>query len=112
MIAGKEKITLIKKSYTDEDEYGNPVETFIEIEINNVLVSQDSSVMVNTLFESSAEVDITIYINKKYSNQIEDNDEFLYRGERYEIVDAPILWETFKGSKIKPKLIIGLKHRS
>ena len=41
MIAGKEKITLIKKSYTDEDEYGNPVETFIEIEINNVLVSQD-----------------------------------------------------------------------
>ena len=112
MIAGKEKITLIKKTYTDVDEFNNPIEQEVEIEIDNVLVSQDSAVMINTLFESSAEVDITIYINRKYYNQIEDNDEFLYRGERYEIVDAPILWETFKGSKIKPKLIIGLRHRS
>lgn len=112
MIAGKEKIILIKKTYTDVDEFNNPIEQEVEIEIDNVLVSQDSAVMINTLFESSAEVDITAYLNKKYYSQISDEDEFLYRGERYTIVDSPILWETFKGSKIKPKLIIGLRHRS
>ena len=112
MIAGKEKMTLLKKSYTDVDEFNNPIETEIEIEINNVLVSQDSAVMINTLFESSPEVDITVYLNKKYYDTIDTEDEFEYRNKRYTIVDAPILWETFKGSRIKPKLIVGLKHRS
>ena len=112
MIAGKEKVVLLKKSYTDVDDFNNPIETETKIEIDNVLVSQDSSVMINTLFESSAEVDITIYLNKKYYSEISNEDEFEYRGKKYTIVDSPILWETFKGSKIKPKLIIGLRHRS
>lgn len=110
MIAGKEKIILLKKSYTDVDEYNNPVESEIELEIDNVLVAHNSSAIDYDLFSAAAEIDITIYLNASYKDLIKNNDEFEYNGKRYKIVDSPILWETFKGSKIKPKLIIGLKN--
>lgn len=111
MIVGKEEIKLFSKTYSDEDDYGNPIESENEEIIKNVLVGHDSYPVITNMFEKSPEIDVTIYIAPSWKEKINNESEFEYRGRRFVVVDAPILWETFKGSRLKPKLIVGLKYK-
>lgn len=108
-LQGQETIEILTKTYGDEDIYGNAVEVETSYEINNALVAQQGSTIEYDMFSTNPEIEIVIYVNKKWHNVIKSTDVVLYNGKRYEQVDYPTLWKPFKGSIIKPKLIIGLK---
>ena len=109
-LVGTETIKVFTKSYGDEDIYGNPTIINTEYVIDNVLVAQQGSVIEYDLFQTNPEIEIVLYLNKKWHNVILSTDVIEYRGKKYQQVDYPTLWKPFKGSIIKPKLIIGLKH--
>ena len=108
-LQGQETIEVLTKTYGGEDAYGNPIEVETSYEIKNALVAQQGSTIEYDMFSTNSEIEIVVYLNKKYHNVIKSTDVVLYNGKRYEQVNYPTLWKPFKGSIIKPKLIIGLK---
>lgn len=110
-IIGTETIEVLTKTYGDEDEdaYGNPIEVNTSYEIDNVLVAEQGSTIEYDLFQTNPEIEIVLYLNKKWLNVIKSTDVVKYNGKKYKQVDYPTIWKPFKGSIIKPRLIIGLK---
>lgn len=108
-LQGQETIEVLTKTYGGEDAYGNPIEVETSYEIKNALVAQQGSIIEYDMFSTNPEIEIVVYVNKKWHNVIKSTDVVLYNGKRYEQVNYPTLWKPFKGSIIKPKLIIGLK---
>lgn len=108
-IIGRESITVVSKTWTGEDDYGNPIESTTSRIIKNVLVGQTGSTIIYGLSVTNTEIDIVLYLSSR--EVIKSSDEFIYQDRHYLQSGTPTLWRPSAGSINKPKLIVNLKMK-
>lgn len=81
MITGTETVTIIRRALGATDEYGIPTETVTEIEMTRVLVGFGSTSEPVSAEADPQNLGITLYFPS--GTVIEQNDEFIIRGERF-----------------------------
>lgn len=107
-IVGTETITVISNIQTGTDpDYDHPIFEEIQRDINRVLVQHSSSIIEYQLHQVALDIDITVYLNPR--EIINLDDKVIYQGRIYKQSGKSVLWKPFRGSRLKPKLILFLK---
>lgn len=88
---GSDSITILRKVYSDPDEFGMPTETLAEIEINGVFVSWGASSMVEEINRLSSNSEVTFYL--PYGTDIRNGDNFLFNDEKWERAGTAQYWQ-------------------
>lgn len=107
-IRGKETVTIERKTFAAVDEYGAETYTTTTTAIKNCLLAFNSTSDVGSLEQQAEQTDVTVYF--PHGTIILDDDILIVRDSRWVKDGIGVAWETFQGSRIKPRVIVNIKQ--
>lgn len=107
-LKGKEAVTVLREQEIGVDTYGNAVIDYTENIIKGCLIAWGASTLNDTLFQTRSDTVATIYFPK--GTDVDVNDKFIVRDQKFEANGQPIGWVTQVGSPVGTKIIQEVKY--
>lgn len=101
-----QSITQIRQSSQGTDQYGEPIYVTTETVLEAAVAARTGSKTVGAA-EITVTSGLTVYL--AYGTDVQNDDVFVYKGERYVLDGEPFDWENPYGNW-KPGLVIDLQR--